>query len=121
MPEGRGASWSVKGRRPEATLFASLSEHDVQTITHFLRPDTNPNQFAPNPLAFGSPTWQSSFDSSKVWGKQLASIAAGSDASCPNAGAIPCLLLESIGSHEGPTRGKFMTQITFIQRFNHKG
>ncbi|MCU1299134.1 MAG: hypothetical protein JWO91_3412 [Acidobacteriaceae bacterium] len=121
LPQATGASWTVNGARPEATLFTSFSEHDVQIITHFLSPDTNPNQFAPNPLPFGSPTWQSSFDSSKVWGKQLASIAAGSDASCPNAGAIPCLLLQSIGSQQGPTRGKFMTQITFIQRLNTKG
>ena len=121
LPQGTGASWTVNGARPEATLFTSFSEHDVQIITHFLSPDTNPNQFAPNPLPFGSPTWQSSFDSSKVWGKQLASIAAGSDASCPNAGAISCLLLQSIGSQQGPTRGKFMTQITFIQRLNTEG
>jgi hypothetical protein len=121
LPQGTGASWTVNGARPEATLFTSFSEHDVQIITHFLSPDTNPNQFAPNPLPFGSPTWQSSFDSSRVWGKQLASIAAGSDASCPNAGAIPCLLLQSIGSQQGPSGGKFMTQITFIQRLNTKG
>jgi hypothetical protein len=121
LPQGTGASWTVNGARPEATLFTSFSEHDVQIITHFLSPDTNPNQFAPNPLPFGSPTWQSSFDSSKVWGRQLAPIAAGSDASCPNAGAISCLLLQSIGSQQGPTRGKFMTQITFIQRLNTKG
>jgi len=121
LPHGTGASWTVNGARPEATLFTNFSEHDVQIITHFLSPDTNPNQFAPNPLPFGSPTWQSSFDSSRVWGKTLASIPAGSDASCPNAGAIPCLLLQSIGSQQGPTRGKFMTQITFIQRLNTKG
>jgi uncharacterized protein DUF3455 len=121
LPQGTGASWTVNGARPEATLFTRFSEHDVQIITHFLSPDTNPNQFAPNPLPFGSPTWQSSLDSSKVWGKQLASIAAGSDASCPNASAIPCLLLQSIGSKSGPTGGKFMTQTTFIQRLNTKG
>src|SRR5258708_7308374 len=115
------ASWTVNGARPEATLFTSSLGQNVQVVTHFLSPDTNPNQFAPNPLPFGSPTWQSSFDSSKVWGKTLASIPAGSDASCPNAGAIPCLLLQSIGSQQGPTRGKFMTQITFIQRLNTKG
>jgi hypothetical protein len=50
----------------------------VEVVTHFLSPDTNPNQFAPNPLPFGSASWQSSFDSSKVWGKTLQSIPAGS-------------------------------------------
>ncbi len=75
---------------------------------------------APSPLPFGNPTWQSSLDGSKVRAKQLASIAAGSDASCPNAGAIGCLLLQSIGSQPVPTGGKFMTRITFIQRLNTK-
>src|SRR3982074_2510366 len=64
LPQGTGASWTVNGARPEATLFTRFSEHEVQIITHFLSPDTNPNQFAPNPLPFGSPTRQSSFDSS---------------------------------------------------------
>jgi hypothetical protein len=115
------ASWAVNGARPEATLFASSLGKNVEVVTHFLSPDTNPNQFAPNPLPFGSPTWQSSFDSSKVWGKPLASIVAGSDPSCPNAGAISCLLLQSIGSQQEPTGGKLMTQTTFIQRLNTKG
>ena len=85
--------------RPEATLFASFFGQDVQIITHFLSPDTNPNEAAPSPLPFGSATWQSSFDSSRVWGQVLHSnsIPAGSDPSCPNTGAIPCLLLQSIG------------------------
>jgi Protein of unknown function (DUF3455) len=115
------ASWTVNASRPQATLFESFFGQDIQILTHFLSPDTNPNQFAPNPLPFGNATWQSSFDSSKVWGNSLASIAAGSDPSCPNAGAISCLLLQSIGSQQGPTGGKFMTQTTFVQRLNTNG
>src|SRR5579863_4481994 len=80
-----------------------------------------PNQFAPNPLPFGSPTWQSSFDSSAVWGNKLASINAGTDPSCPTSGAIPCLLLQAIGSQTGPTGGKSMTVTTYIQRLNTTG
>jgi len=121
LPQGTGTSWTVNGARPEATLFTGFFGHDVQIITHFLSPDTNPNQVAPNPLPFGSATWQSSFDSSVVWAQAQHVIAAGSDASCPNAGAISCLLLQSIGSKTGPTGGKFMTQTTFIQRLNTKG
>jgi hypothetical protein len=121
LPKGTGTSWTVIAARPEATLFGGFFGRDVQIITHFLSPDTNPNQFAPNAVPFGSPTWQSSFDSSRVWGQTLQSIAAGSDPSCPNAGAIPCLLLQAIGSQEGPTGGKVMTKITFIQRLNTKG
>jgi hypothetical protein len=122
-PGASTASWTVKGARPEATLFQSFFGQDVQIITHFLSPDTNPNQAAPNPLPFGSATWQSSFDSSKVWAAVLHSnaIPAGSDPSCPNTGAIACLLLESIGSEQGPAGGKVLTKTTFIQRLNTKG
>src|SRR5262249_36307934 len=67
LPSGTGASWTVNNARPEATLFQNLFGQNIQIITHFLSPDTNPNEFAPNPLPFGSATWQSSFDSSKVW------------------------------------------------------
>ena len=121
LPQGTGASWTVNNARPEATLFQAVFGREVQIITHFLSPDTKPNQNAPDPLPFGSVTWQSSFDSSKVWAQALHSIAAGSDPSCPNAGAIGCLLLQSIGSQQGPTGGKVMTKTTFIQRLNTKG
>jgi hypothetical protein len=71
LPKGTGASWTVKPARPEATLFTTVFGQDFQIITHFLSPDTNPNEAAPNPLPFGSATWLSSFDSSKVWGVWL--------------------------------------------------
>jgi hypothetical protein len=131
LPKGSGASWTVKPARPEATLFTTVFGQDFQIITHFLSPDTNPSEAAPNPLPFGSATWQSSFDSSKVWAQvplsnsttppSPASIPAGSDPSCPNTGSIACLLLQSIGSLQGPTGGKFLTQTTFVQRLNTKG
>jgi hypothetical protein len=121
LPTGSGVSWTVNGARPEATLFTKIFGHMVQIITHFLSPDTSPNGFAPSPLPFGSPTWQSSFDSSKVWGQALHAIPAGSDASCPNAGAISCLLLQVIGSEQGPSGGKLLTTATYIQRLNTNG
>jgi hypothetical protein len=121
LPMGSGASWTVNAARPEATLFTNIFGDAHQIITHFLSPNTNPNGFAPRPLAFGNATWQSSFDSSKVWGQQLQAIPAGSDASCPNAGAIACLLLQAIGSEQGPGGGKIMTRTTFIQRLNTSG
>jgi hypothetical protein len=121
LPTSTGASWTVIGSRPEAILSARFSRRDFE-ITHFLSPDTNPNESAPTPLPFGSPTWRSSRDGSVVWAKALTPpVASGSDASCPNTGAIPCLLLQSIGWQKGPTGGKFMTQTTFIQRLNTKG
>jgi hypothetical protein len=131
LPKGTGASWTVNGARPEATLFTTVYGQDFQIITHFLSPDTNPNEAAPNPVPFGSATWQSSFDTSKVWAQvplsnsttppSPASIPAGSDPSCPNTGSIACLLLQSIGSLQGPTGGKLLTQTTFVQRLNTKG
>ena len=121
LPKGTGASWTFNGARPEASLFEGLAGLDRQITTHFLSPNASPNQNAPNPLPFGNATWQSSIDSSKVWAKPIESIAAGSDPSCPNTGAIACLLLVSVGSQAGPTGGKLLTKTTFIQRLNTKG
>jgi hypothetical protein len=131
LPKGAGFSWTAKPARPEATLFTTVFGQDFQIITHFLSPDTNPNEAAPNPLPFGNATWQSSFDSSKVCAQvplsnlttppSPASIPAGSDPSCPNSGAIACLLLQSIGSQQGPTGGKVLTKTTFVQRLNTNG
>jgi len=121
LPKGTGASWTVNNARPEATLFEKVYGQDFQIITHFLSPDTNPNQNAPSPLAFGNATWQSSIDSSKVWAQTVHAVAAGSEPSCPNTGSIACLLLESIGSQQGPTGGRALANTTFIQRLNTKG
>jgi len=121
LPKGTGFSWTAKPARPEATLFTTIYGQDFQIITHFLSPDTNPNEFASNPIPFGSATWQSSFDSSKVWAQVLHSNsipAAASEPSCPNTGAIACLLLQSIGSQQGPTGGKILAKTTFVQRIN---
>jgi hypothetical protein len=121
LPTATGASWTVNASRPQATLFANFLGQSVQIISHFLSPNTAPNQFAPNPLAFGNPTWQCTLDSSKVWAQSLQSIGGGSDASCPNAGAIGCLLLQVIGADPGPRGGKIMTKTTYIQRLNTDG
>lgn len=121
LPRGSGASWTVNPARPEATLFTDLFENDVQIVTHFLSPNTHPNRFAPNPLPFGSATWQSSLDSSRVWAQAVHSIEAGTDSSCPNAGSISCLLLQVIGADSGPGGGHSLVKTTFIQRLNTKG
>ena len=121
LPQGTGASWTVNGARPEATLFQKVFGLDIQIITHFLSPNTNPNKNAPDPLPFGNATWQSSLDTSKVWAQAVNSIPAGDDPSCPNTGSISCLLLQSIGSLPGPTGGKVLSKTTFIQRLNTKG
>jgi len=126
LPTSAGAasaSWTVKSSRPQATLVQRVFGQDVQIATHFLSPDANPNDAAPNPLPFGSATWQSSLDTSKVWAQVLNSnsIPAGSDASCPNVGSIPCLMLQSIGAQSGTMGGTILSKTTFIQRLNTRG
>jgi hypothetical protein len=116
-----GVSWTVNNARPEATLFTHIFGEEVQIITHFLSPVVNPNDIGPKPPRFGDVTWQSSFDSSRVWAQKKDFITAGTDASCPNGGSIDCLLLQVIGSDEGPAGGKSLTKTTFIQRLNTKG
>jgi hypothetical protein len=116
-----GASWTVNNARPEATLFANIFGEAVQIITHFLSPVVNPNDVGPKPPRFGDVTWQSSFDSSRVWAQKDKFAPAGSETSCPNAGAIDCLLLQVIGADEGPSGGRSLTKTTFIQRLNTKG
>lgn len=123
LPSGTGASWTVVSSRPQATLFTTLfGNFSLQILTHFLSPDAHPNKSAPTPLPFGSPTWQSSFDSSVIWGNKLASLTPGLDPSCPNSGAIPCLLLQVIGSQNGPSNQfGILTNATYVQRLNTNG
>jgi hypothetical protein len=122
LPAGTGgAAWSTSAR-PEATLFTDVFGQPVQIITHFASLDANPNKFAPKPISLGgNATWQSSFDTSKVWASAVGSIVAGTDASCPNTGSIPCLLLQSIGNLRGPTGGNILAKATFVQRLNTNG
>jgi hypothetical protein len=121
LPKDGSVSWTVNGARPEATLFATFFGEPIQIITHFLSHNDDPK--APQPVAFGNATWQSSFDSSKVWASATpaTTIAAGTDASCPNTGSIACLLLTAIGTEDGPTGGKILSKTTFIQRLKTKG
>lgn len=126
-----GVSWTVNNSRPQATLFTTLfGSFSQQILTHFLSPDTNPNAagLALSPFPFGSPTWQSSFDSSVIWGNKIDSVTAGPDpncpdcTSCPNTGAIPCLLLQVIGSQNGPSYSfGVLTNATYVQRLNTSG
>ena len=121
LPTSTGASWTANVSRPEAILSVSSSGKHFE-ITHFLSPNTNPNPSAPTPLPFGSPTWRSSLDGSVVWAKaQTPSVTSGSDKSCPNKDAIPCLLLQAIGSKTGRSGRLGISQTTFIQRLNTNG
>jgi hypothetical protein len=121
-PGASTASWTINSARPEATLFTQVFGQNVQIITHFLSPDENPKD-PTKPVPFGNATWQSSFDSSRVWAAVLHgnTIGAGTHPSCPNTGSIACLLLETVGAKDGPTGGTLLSKTTFVQRLNTNG
>ena len=115
-----GTAWSTTAR-PEATLFTKFFGQEIQIITHFTSINENPKPDVTVPLS-GNATWQSSFDTSKVWAAAVGHIDAGTDpASCPNKGAIQCLLLKSLGNQQGPTGGRLLDNVSFVQRLNTKG
>ena len=70
VPGASTASWTVNAARPEATLFQSPGGQNFQIITHFLSPNEKPID-PTRPVPFGNATWQSSFDSSRVWAAVL--------------------------------------------------
>lgn len=100
---------------PTATLFLTFKwingDAQQQIITHFL---------SPNPEENGMPraTWQGSLDTSVVWAKAIES---STDATFVASGAIPWLLLQSVGSQRGPLGGSTISKTTFIQRLNTSG
>jgi len=134
LPSDTGTSWSVNPSRPQATLSITLfGTFSQQIITHFLSPD--PAIAPASPVQAGCildtasgeidcPTWQSSFDTSVVWGTKIASVnAGGTDTSCPAAAgtAIPCLLLQALSTKSGPNGFGILTNTTYIQRLNTAG
>lgn len=103
-----GLAWRFIG--PQATLFLTFRGVPRQQVsTHFLSAD---------PSATARPTWQHSFDSSRVWGRAIAS---STDPNYVEAGAIPWLLVESTGTAVGPMGGSTLARTTFIQRVNTSG
>jgi len=115
-------SWTVNSARPEATLTINVFGIPVQIITHFASLETNPNEFGkPFVLPGGNATWQSSFDTSRVWAVATKHINAGTDENCSHDGSIACLLLQSIGNQRGPTGGNILAKATFVQRLNTQG
>jgi Protein of unknown function (DUF3455) len=106
LPAGSGVSWTVNTARPQATLFTNIFGDAVQILTHFLSPDANPNEFAPSPLPYGSPTWQSSFDGSKVWGQTLHRITAGSDRAARTLARLPVSCCRQSGRKRGQPAAK---------------
>jgi hypothetical protein len=121
LPTGTGGTAWNPSARPEATLFTDLFGSQFQIITHFQSINEKPKQGIVPPLS-GNATWQSSFDSSRVWAVKVKGIDPDPNvASCPNAGSIQCLLLQSVGNKKGPTGGNLLFNTTFIQRLNTAG
>lgn len=106
LPSGGSFAWTFFG--PQATL---VDDDRKQIITHFL---------SPNPFEGGTPraSWQHSRDTSVVWGS---TIQTSTDSNFVRPGAIPWLLLQVVGGHDGPDHGDKLTAATFIQRVHTMG
>jgi hypothetical protein len=113
-PSGAGVAYILF--TPQATLFG---EDGGQVITHY----NSPNPFEPNtdpkvaaPEGTIRATWQYR-DTSKVWAK----VHQPNGAVTVDPTAIAWLLLDGVGSQNGPTGGDKLTGTTFVQRLNTTG
>src|SRR5262245_50436566 len=108
-----GFAWAFFG--PQATLFDVADGDDDQIITHFN---------SPNPDEGGKerPSWQSSRDSSAVWGNNTPpALQSSTDAKFVADHSIAWLTLPAVGTQVGPTGGDKLANVTFIQRLNTHG
>ena len=111
-PVAGAPTWMFVG--PQATLFVDLTwpiQQSKQVATHF---------FSSNPEEAGMtrPTWQSSMDSSRVWGN---AIETSTDPQYVAPGAIPWLLVKTVGTQYGDNYGTILSLTTYIQRVNTSG
>jgi Protein of unknown function (DUF3455) len=107
-----GFAWAFVG--PQATLFDVVKGDDDQITTHFN--STNPEDGKERP------TWQSSRDTSVVWGNNTFPPAeASTNTDFVADGAIAWLKLPTAGTQVGPTGGDKLADTTFIQRLNTEG
>jgi uncharacterized protein DUF3455 len=110
LPSGAGFAYSLF--TPEATLF---NDHFKQLITHFF--SVNPD---PDDNGAIRATWQSSRDSSEVWAK-AAPDGISTDERFVQRGAVAWVLLDVVGTQEGPSGGDTLTVATHVQRLNTVG
>jgi len=110
LPSGTGFAYSLF--TPEATLF---NDHFKQLITHFF--SVNPN---PDDNGAIRATWQSSRDSSEIWAK-VAPDGISTDQRFVQVGAVAWLLLDVVGTQEGPSGGDTLTVTTHVQRLSTSG
>src|SRR5690349_17563468 len=107
-------NWKQFG--PQATLYPQNAP--VQIATHFLSPN-------PEEGGMPRPTWQHADDGSSVWARVYmptpTTPASSTDPNYVAANAIPWLLLEVMGTAEGPIGGALLNNTTFIHRLNTEG
>jgi hypothetical protein len=129
LPAASSQSTVWTFERPQAALavkFAVASKSDVAEHSLTAAPGT---AAAASPACVEAadghsqycPTWRNPFDQSAVWGTKVASIDAGSSAICPHAGAIPCLLLQTVATVPGSRPRGLFARTTYIQRLNTNG
>jgi hypothetical protein len=106
LPAGASFAWSLF--TPQATLF---SASDRQLTTHFFSPNPDENRAV-------RAAWQDSHDTSTVW---ASAFPPSFDPAFVAPGAIPWLLLETVGTQAGPRGGDELTITTFIHRVNTSG
>ena len=120
-PSGAGVAYVLF--TPQATLFG---EDGGQVITHYFSPNLDPDPREPNTdpkvVADGAirVTWQHR-DTSTVWAKLHQSGPDGNGAVTVDEKAVAWLLLDVVGSQNGPTGGDKLTNTTFVQRLNTTG
>jgi hypothetical protein len=98
---------------PTATLFVPILGFQAQLASHFLSPN-------PDEGGVARATWQHSVDSSRVWARALPEHVS-TDPLFVEAGAIPWLLLDVVGTEAGPDGGTFLSQAAYIHRLNTSG
>jgi hypothetical protein len=117
LPSGSGFAWTLF--TPEATLF----DDDLdQIITHFNSPNLNPIP-SPTPDVRGTirATWESSRDTSAIWAKAIAQADHTAEPTFVEEGAIAWVLLQAVGTMDGPNGGHRLSQTAFVQRLNTHG
>lgn len=114
-PSGTGFAWILF--TPEATLF---NRAEKQIITHFFGPNAADADVNTDPRVISKrairAAWQAR-DTSTVWAR----VSPLSRPVVVRPDSIPWLLLEVVGTQEGPTGGDTLVPTTFIQRVNTVG
>ena len=116
-PSGTGVKFVLF--TPQATLFG---DNGKQLTTHYFSP--NPSEPNTDPKVQSThtirATWQSSKDTSTVWG-MVQPGHSSTDPAFVEAGAIGWLLVTVVGKQDGANGGDQLSQTTYIQRLNTHG